>query len=103
MPTIGDLSHGFDINQVEAYIEQLRSIVLTQAAEEVQKIDEITAACEANWEGQARINFLESVKLDAQHVAEQYTTLFSILETEIRNLSAAMQNVDYNMIKIQGE
>lgn len=98
MPTIGEMSHGYNTSGVENYIAELKAIVLTEAAEEIKNIDEIRTACEANWEGQARENFLNNVKLDAEHVAEQYNQLYNILQTEINNVQNAMSNFDYNLI-----
>ena len=98
MPTIGDLSHGFDKNAVAKYLDELKSYVLTEAVAELHDIGEIRTACEANWEGQARITFLENVQKDADHVGKQFEELYRTLEVEINNLANAMSTFDYNMI-----
>lgn len=99
MPAINEMSEGFHTQGVAAYIDALKAIVLTQAAEAVKDISEIQTACEANWEGVARDTFLQNVKFDAQHVADEYQNLFNVLTTEIENTSAAMQRFDHSLIQ----
>ena len=72
MPTIGDMSHGFDAAGVDNYLEEIKSIVLNQAGEKVKDITLIKTACEQNWEGVAREQFVANVQ------KPQITLLFSI-------------------------
>ena len=71
----------------------------SQAGEKVKDITLIKTACEQNWEGVAREQFVANVQKAADHVALQYQELFNILNVEINNVKAAMQNFDAGMIK----
>ena len=58
MPTIGAMSHGFDEQGIESYLSNLKSIVLTRAAEQIRDITRIENACNENWSGKAKDNYL---------------------------------------------
>ena len=70
MPAIKDLQYGFDVDGVEEYIKDIKSVVLTQAAEALDDLSDIKQACEKHWEGRARDDFLENVEKDKKHVKE---------------------------------
>lgn len=99
MPTIRDLNYGFDANGVEKYLEEIKGIVLTKAAEKVKNISDIEKACNANWEGRAKEEFLENLKTDAEHVSEQYQNLYNTLVSEIQSVQASMANKDEALIE----
>lgn len=98
-PTITEMSHGFDGKGVGAYLEEIKSIVLTKASEAVRDISEIETACNANWTGESKNNFIEQLKETSEHVAQQYTTLYNILTSEITGLANEMKHFDQNLLK----
>ncbi len=99
MPTISEMSHGYDKSGVEAYLEEIKSIVLQDAAEKVRDVSRIKSVCESEWEGSAREKFVENLQKDANHVALQYLALFSILQNEINSIQLAMSAKDMDLIK----
>lgn len=99
MPSIGDMKYGYDQNGLEEYLKDIKSRYLEQAAEAVLKYDGIVSCCENEWEGIARENFVDNLKVDATHVANQYNALYNALESEFNSVMAAMANKDEELIK----
>ena len=98
MPAIGEIKYGFDATGVEEYLKDIKAIVLTQAAEALDKTDEIEAVCNEKWEGQAKDAFLENMKKDKEHVKEQFSHLYVVLCTEISNVQQVMADKDRVLI-----
>ena len=98
MPTIKDLEYGFDADGVEEYIMDIKSVVLTQAADALDDLDDIKQACKDHWEGQARDDFLKNVKDDKEHVKEQLRALYGVLVGEITQAERAMSEKDFRLI-----
>lgn len=99
MPTIGDLEYGYNTEGVEAFIEAIKANALNKASEAVKNISKIKEACENNWEGKSRENFVHNLEQDSQYVADQFERLYGILVKEINQISVAMQNKDGELIK----
>ena len=99
MPTIGNMQYGYDAAGVSNYLDEIKSIVLTEASDTVKDISKIKTVCETEWEGKAREQFLINLQKDANHVADQYNTLYNILISEINSVQAAMANKDESLIK----
>lgn len=98
MADISDFNFGYDADGVNVYLENIRSIVLTEAAAALDDTSAIEKVCKEHWEGVARDNFLKNLKTDKDHVKEQFETLYSVLTTEIEQAQEAMDKKDYNMI-----
>lgn len=101
MPTIGDFSYGYNTEGVGAYLDAIKSEALQLAKDAVLDISEIKTCCENEWEGKARENFVANLTKDAQHVADQFDTLFRILVSEVASLNAAMANKDETLINVE--
>lgn len=99
MPSIGDMKYGYDSNGLQEYLDNIKSEYLTKAADAVMDYSSIVSSCENEWEGQARDNFVENLKKDAQHVADQYQALYEALCSEFSSLASAMANKDEELIK----
>ena len=97
MPTIQEMSHGFDVVGIQDYLDELRAIVLSTAAEQVRDISGIEAACEENWSGQAKDKYIEQLRKTANHTAEQLENLYSILVSEVIAILSSMDNFDRNL------
>lgn len=100
MPSIGDMSYGYSTEGVVDYLDAIQQEALLKAKEAVLNTDEITTCCENEWEGKARENFVTNLAKDAQHVADQFDVLYSILESEINSVNAAMANKDESLINV---
>ena len=98
MPTIKDLEYGFDVDGVEEYIKDIKSVVLTQAADALDDLGDIKQACEKHWEGKARKDFLKNVEADKEHVKEQLEALYQVLVGEIVQAQEAMAKKDFDLI-----
>ena len=98
MPVIKDLEYGFDIDGVEEYIKDIKSVVLTQAADALDDLGDIKQACEKHWEGQARDDFLKNVEDDKDHVKEQLEALYQVLVGEITQAKLVMAEKDRKLI-----
>ena len=98
MPDISQFNFGYDADGVNVYLENIRSIVLTEAAAALDDTSAIEKVCKEHWEGVARDNFLKNLQTDKEHVKEQFETLYSVLTTEIEQAQAVMGHKDYNMI-----
>ncbi len=97
MPTIQEMSHGFDEQGVANYIEELRAVVLEQAAEQIRDISSIEKACNENWEGEAKDRFLEQLYNSSNHTADQFENLYQILVSEIAAIQQSMSDFDQNL------
>lgn len=98
MPTISDLQYGYDSQGVDTYLKEIKSIVLTQAADALDSTSGIKSVCESNWEGKARDDFLANLEKDKIHVKSQFHDLYTILEGEIEQIEQAMANKDQTLI-----
>lgn len=98
MPKIGDMQYGFDTGGLEQYLNSIESEALKHAMDAVSNTDGIKSACENNWEGKARENYLANLEKDKQHVNEQLEVLYNILKNEISSVMAAMRNKDEELI-----
>lgn len=98
MPAISDLQYGFDSQGVETYLKEIKSIVLTKAADALDSISGIKSVCEKNWEGKARDDFIVNLEKDKDHVKTQFQELYKVLEGEIEQVEQAMANKDRTLI-----
>lgn len=95
---ISEMSHGFDANGINEYLEQIKAIVLTEAIDALKDTSEIKKAVEANWNGKSASDFLIQLNKSVNHVAEQYESLYQILTREITNIGRKMTGFDNNLI-----
>jgi len=98
MPTIGDMSHGFDVQGVLLYIDELKAIVLTTAAEQIRNTTAIENACNEEWAGKAKDDYIEILRRTANHTAEQLENLYAILVSEISAVMNSMNEFDTNLL-----
>ena len=98
MPDISQFNFGYDADGVNVYLENIRSIVLTEAAAALDDTSAIEKVCKEHWVGVDRDNFLNNLQTYKEHVKEQFETLYSVLTTEIEQAQAVMGQKDYNMI-----
>ena len=99
MPAISEMEYGYSAPGIEKYLDEMRAIVLTEAATAVEDISEIEAACNANWEGPAKEDFIKQFKETAKYVAEQYEKLYNILQQEMHVTGASYANFDKDLFK----
>lgn len=97
MPTIQEMKYGFDSQGIESYLQELKAIVLEQAAERIKDISIIEKTCNENWEGEAKERYVEQLKKSANHTAEQLENLYTILVSEITAIQNSMDSFDKNL------
>jgi uncharacterized protein YukE len=97
--SMADLQYGSSSTGVEEYLSALKSIAVEQAGQQVLDIQEIINTCDQNWSGQAKENFKANLNNDANHVSEQFSKLYSVLEDEIRAAASAMYQKDRTMLE----
>ena len=100
MPTIGEMEYGYDHSGVENYLSEIKADYIEKAKAALLNTSSIKATCDAEWEGKAKENFKVNLDKDAQHVADQFDTLYQILVSEIYSLEAAMTNKDETLIEV---
>ena len=100
MPTIGDFEYGYDQGGISEYLDQIKSTELQNAKDAVEDISSIKESCEAHWEGKARENFITNLEKDAKFVSDQFSALYTILESEVNSVMAAMANKDEELIQV---
>ena len=100
MADFSSMEYGYDSAGLEAYLDAIKSQALTNAKTAVEDISTIETACNDNWEGKAKENFITNLKQDALHVSQQFDTLYSILESEVSSVLAAMANKDESLISV---
>lgn len=100
MPGIGDFQYGYDAAGLDAYLEEIKTGALVKAQDAVMNTGEIVSTCEAEWEGKARENFVTNLEKDAQHVSDQFESLFNVLSAEVKATQAAMANKDEELINV---
>ena len=93
MPSIGELNYGYDAGGVDAYLEEIKAKVLTEVAAQLEDTSAIESACNENWEGIAKENFLANLKTDVAHVKEQYQVLYNVLNGEIQSVRQTKMNL----------
>lgn len=98
MPSISEMEYGYDAAGVQTYLEEIHSGALKNAREAVEDISSIVTCCETEWEGHAREKFVTNLKKDAEHVSQQFESLYNALVGEITSLQAAMANKDEELI-----
>ena len=98
MPTISDMEYGFDSDGVATYLDEIKVQALEEAKNAVLDTSSLVQCCETHWEGRAREKYVENLKRDAQHCADQFDALYNILVAEVNQLNAAMANKDESLI-----
>ncbi len=101
MPSIGDMQYGFDSTGVDQYLNDIKAIVLTNAAGLIKDTSAIKTTCDNEWEGKAKEAFEANLDKTANHVADQFTSLYNVLNSEVDQVHAAMANKDESMIAKQ--
>lgn len=96
----GGNEYGYNIDEIEGYLEQIKSGALTDAIEALEDTSSIESAAEASWDGQARDNWITNLKSDQKFVADQLQTLYYILEKEVHDVGDAMKTKDHGMITV---
>jgi len=99
MPGIDDLEFGYSTDGVTQYLEDIKANSLEEAKKVVLDTSSIEKVCEAEWVGQARVEFIDGLKKDAQHVADQFDNLYKVLESNITSVQNAMANKDQELFK----
>lgn len=97
---LSSLKYGHDTNGVGDYLDEIRTGALQNAKEAVQNIQDLEKACQADWKGKACENYLQNLRRDSNHCAEQFDALFNVLVSEVNSLNAAMTNKDANLIPV---
>lgn len=95
---IGDFSQGVDTAGVASYLSDIKSDSLDEAAKAVRDTKELETACNNNWEGQAREDFILKLQTAAEHLAQQYETLYKNLESQITQAAADMKAFDEGLL-----
>ena len=96
---IGNLKFGTSTSGTEDYVELIRGIVLNEAAELIRDVSAIKSVCDDHWEGQAKENFKLNLQKHADHVADEFSHLFTTLENEVKGTNGVMIKNDENLIQ----
>jgi len=94
-----EYQYGFDAQGIENLLDEVRGYVIQNAATHAKDISVIKSACDANWEGQSKDDFLVQLQNDANTFASRLTTLYNAFEREVANAGANFSNFDKNLFK----
>ena len=96
---IGNLKYGTSTSGTEEYVDLIRGIVLKDAAELIRNVKAIQSICDDHWEGKAKDNFKLNLQKHADHVADEFSHLFTTLENEVKGTNGVMIKNDENLIQ----
>lgn len=93
-----DFQYGFDAQGIEQLLADVKGQVITKAAEHAtEKLTIIQTACNANWQGQSKEDFLTQLNNDATEFASALKSLYNAFEREIANAGFNFNNFDQNL------
>lgn len=99
MPTISDLGYGTSKEGVNALLDDIKSNLITKVADNAADISKIETACNENWSGTSKENFINNLKKDVAILQEGLNQMYGALVAEINAASSAVLDFDQNLIK----
>lgn len=98
MPNL-DYSHGYSGSGIEQLINDVNSIVMSEAGNmAIDNLKIINEACDQYWDGEAKENFKRNLKKDAELFRSNLQELEKAFETEIHNAGESFRQFDKNLI-----
>ena len=99
MPTIADLTHGYDATGALQYLEDLKSNVIEKAASEiVDKIENVNQVLDRHWVGMAADGFKSGTRESALELATALRGIKENLDALFNDMQEEFERNDRSMI-----
>ena len=92
-------SHGVNIMGMNAYIEAVNSIVLTNVAGALRNTAEVEAAVRQGWHGASAEQFIANLNKAKEQMIETLKQLQSTFETELKGIQSQIIDMDANLVE----
>ena len=98
---IDSMEYGFDSRTFQTYLNTIQAIVLHDMADVLNTgYNDIKTACNDNWAGTAKENFITNLGKDIDKIKVLYTELYSRLEGVLKDTQGSMAEMDKQLISI---
>ena len=98
---IGSMEYGFDSRTFQAYLRTIQAVVLQDMADVLDKgFTDIKTACNDNWAGTAKENFITNLGKDIDKIKALYDELYSRLEGVLKDTQGSMAEMDKQLISV---
>jgi hypothetical protein len=95
-----EFEYGYDAQGIENLLTEIKGCVLTKAGgHAVEKLSIIKKACENNWKGESKDDFLVHLQKDAERFQAALSELYTAFEKEIANAGFNFSKFDQNLFK----
>jgi len=99
--SIDTVTKGISRTGAEKFKQQIHQEAIEETKEELGKIDGITSALEAGWQGQAELNFVKNLQTNIQKTKTVLDQLDQALSAEFDAIADAMYTADEQMVQIE--
>ncbi len=90
--------HGVNIVEMNKYIEQLNTMVLTDVATVIRDTTEVEDTVRAGWHGNAPEQFIMNLNKAKEMLIETLSTLQQAFEVELNGIKSAILDMDANLV-----
>lgn len=98
---IDSIEFGFDSGTFQTYLDKIQAIVLQDMADVLNNgYNDIKTACNDNWAGTAKENFITNLGKDIDKIKVLYTELYSRLEGVLKDTQGSMAEMDKQLISV---
>ena len=98
---IDSMEYGFDSREFQTYLNTIQDIVLKDMADVLNNgYNDIKTACNDNWAGTAKENFITNLGKDIDKIKVLYTELYSRLEGVLKDTQGSMSEMDKQLISV---
>ncbi len=98
---IDSMEYGFDSRAFQTYLNTIQAIVLKDMADVLNNgYNDIKTACNDNWAGTAKENFITNLGKDIDKIKVLYTELYSRLEGVLKDTQGSMSEMDKQLISV---
>ena len=95
---IDGATFGYDIAGTQQFLNELKASYLDQAAQDARNTNDILAAVDQSWAGQAAEDFKTALNEDGNALAKTLEELYYQLENQINNISSSIADIDSGLM-----
>ena len=90
--------HGVNIAGMNAYIDEINTMVLTTVSEALRNTSEVEQAVRAGWSGNAPEQFIANLNKAKEQMIVTLKQLQKTFETELKGIQSSILDMDANLV-----
>ena len=92
-------SYGVSITEINNYVQDLNTAVLTKVAPTIRDCSDVEAAVKAGWVGQSADQFILNLNKAADQMCDTLKELEKTFESEIKGIKDQMMDFDDTLVE----